>query len=157
MISSIFQISHTSSKRYIFLWIWAPGRLFWLESVELKQTHGLYKFSRMQKGKEADRWLCLFLTYHVLAPLLAVWASQCLFLPWPSVLFSINRSRLSSSPSAGACPQSPSFASGISPPAPTQTIFPLLDSYSCSPALPPSSFKLLWAHAICLPYPVSGL
>ena len=32
----------------------SPGQVILVGEYGVKQTHGLYKFSRMQKGKEAD-------------------------------------------------------------------------------------------------------
>ena len=51
MIPSIFKISHTCGKGYIFLWIRAQDRLFWLESVELSKHMAFINFPESRKAK----------------------------------------------------------------------------------------------------------
>lgn len=53
MIPIIFQISHTCSRGYIFLWLWAQDRVFWLESVELSKHMTFINFPECQK----EKWL----------------------------------------------------------------------------------------------------
>lgn len=133
-----------------FLMDLSPGQIILVGECGVKQTHGLCKFLRMQTGKVVDWWpcVCFWHTACSLTSCLSFTVPPPSLLPWPLILFSTNRNRISQSLSVRACPQSPSLAAGISPPAAAWTILPLLGSYSVFLFSAPTFLWLLWDCAI---------